>query len=436
MKPSSLTRILRMELPLWLVVPLLMLVLFMGMGGGYVGAGSTDTTTTCPESPEVCEEFSIFWDVWQLASDEFVIPEAVDPEQMTEGAINGMLDSLGDPGHTRYLSADAAKKWDESLTGEFEGIGAYLGMREGHATVIAPIKGSPAEAAGLQSGDVIIKVDNVETDGWTIDEVVAHVRGPKGTSVVLTIRRPEHPAPMDITVERDTIDVPSVDWTMLNDDVAFIALSTFSHGSSDEMLTAVQQAQAQGATRIIFDLRNNLGGFVHEAVAIAGLFLPQNSVVLVEEDRSDNRIPTRTNTPPIAPDIPMVVLVNQFTASSAEIVSGALQDAGRAELVGVGTVGTGTVLTTYELEEGAKLLLGTIQWLTPNGRSIHNQGIAPDEEVIMPIDVYPLSPLNAEDMTMEELQESEDEQLLRALELVQQPPQPASSDTFDSSLAN
>lgn len=391
------------------------MMLIFGMGGGLITAQLLTPATSCPESPEVCAQFEVFWQSWDIASNRFVDAEAVDPQRMTEGAINGMLDSLGDRGHTRYLSAEDARRWAESLAGEFEGIGAYIDVRDGQTIIVAPIEGSPAEQAGLQPDDAILRVDGVSTDGWSIEELSTRVRGPRGTSVTLTIGRAGQFEPFDVTITRANIEVPNVTWRMLPDSVALIRLNSFGARAADEMQQALTEAQAQGAQALVFDLRYNPGGLVNEAIAIAGQFLPPDTTVLLEEDRNGNRTPSKTTGAGVARDIPMVVLVDQNTASSAEILSGALQDAGRARVVGVTTVGTGTVLRTYNIQGGGQLLLGTTQWLTPSGRLIRQQGITPDVIVALPPGGQPLSPANAARLSAEALRESEDAQLLEAL---------------------
>jgi carboxyl-terminal processing protease len=408
----------RAQVPLWVVIPFFAFTLVFGMGGGFAGAQMLVPATECPDSPEVCAEFADFWRVWDLASQNFVEPEAIVPRQMIDGAINGMLNSLGDQGHTRYLSAEDAEQWAESISGSFEGIGAYIDIREGQPVIVAPIEGSPAEAAGLQAGDLILEVDGEDTTNWTIEELVANVRGPEGTTVTLTVLHPGETAPVDIEVERDQVEVPSVSWTMLPDDIAFVRLTSFAQRSSNEMEEALTEAQEAGAQGLVLDLRDNPGGLVHEAIDIAGQFLPEGTTVLLEEDRSGERTPSRTRREGVAQEIPMVVLVNFNTASSSEIVSGALQDFERAEVIGVPTTGTGTVLSTFRLDSGGQLLLGTSQWLTPDGRLIRNQGIKPDVEVMLPLDVPQVSPQSAREMSEEEITESGDEQLLTGLDMV------------------
>jgi carboxyl-terminal processing protease len=414
----------RAQMPVWLIAPFLGLALVSGMFGGTVLAQQLTPARECPAAPDVCEQFTVFWQVWDLASENFVEAEAVVPERMIEGAVQGMLDSLGDQGHTRFLSADDAERWAESISGSFEGIGAYIDVRDGQTIIVAPIEGSPAEAAGIRAGDIIIAVDGEDTSGWTIEELVTNVRGPEGTTVVLTVIHLDQTAPVDIEVERAEVEVPSVSWTMLPDDIAediaYVRLNSFAQRSADELERALSEAQAEGAEGIILDLRDNPGGLVNEALGVAGQFLPEGTTVLLEERRSGERTPSRTRAEGVAQDVPLVVLVNFNTASSSEIISGALQDEGRAMVVGVPTVGTGTVLSTFSLDNGSQLLLGTSQWLTPDGRLIRNQGITPDIEVLLSADAQQLSPTTIQSLSNEEIEESGDEQFFEAVRVLEE----------------
>lgn len=419
MEPSSKPLLLRafdVRLPIWLVIPLLAVMTIGGAAIGFLGGIALTPATNCPASEEACDEFWVFWQTWDHVDRNFFDPTAVDPKRMTEGAIRGMLDSLGDQGHTRFLSADEAQQWLESLSAEFEGIGAYVDVRDGQALIVAPIEGSPAEAAGIKAGDIILKVNDKDTNGWTIEELVSNVRGPKGSEVRLTIMREGEDEPLDVTVRRDTVEIPSVTWAMLPDNVALVRLNSFTQRAAEEMRLALREAQDQGAQGIVLDLRSNPGGLVNEAVGIASQFLREGTVVLLEEDRTGRRTPTTTSGGGVALDIPLVVLVDTNTASSSEILSGAFQDANRAIVIGETTIGTGTVLTSYTLQDGAQLLLGTSQWLTPDGRVIRRQGITPDIEVTIPEGGAYLSPSEARDLSMSEIEEYQDTQVLRALE--------------------
>lgn len=427
MMQRAVLRFFQAQLPVWVILPYLGLAFLIGLGGSFLFQMSGGSAlarqlfpaTECPASPEICADFAVFWQVWDLANNNFVEPDAVVPERMIEEAISGMLDSLGDQGHTRFLSAEAAERWQESISASFEGIGAYIDVRDEQTVIVRPIEGSPAEAAGILAGDVIVAVDGEDTTGWTVEQLVAQVRGPQGTTVVLSVIHPGEVTPVDIEVRRDTVEIPSVTWSMLPGDVAFVRLRSFSQRSSNELEEALIEAQQQGAQALVFDLRDNPGGLVNEALGVAGQFLPRGTTVLLEENRSGERIPSKTTTEGVAQDIPMVVLVNLNTASSSEIVSGALQDTGRAQVIGVPTTGTGTVLTTYQLQDGARLLLGTSQWLTPDGRLIRNQGITPDIEVALDPEAQQLLPADAAELSPEELQQSQDVQLLEALKQVE-----------------
>ncbi len=410
--------ILRVRLPLWAVAILLGITLAIGMGGGLLGSLLFNRPApACPESQDVCERFAVFWEAWELARERYVEPEAADAEAMTAGAVNGMLDTLGDNGHTRFMTAEEAREWDEQLRGSFEGIGAYIDVRDGRTMIVEPIEGSPAEAAGLRAGDQILAVDGVSTNGWTVSDLQRAVKGPRGTEVTLTVLHPDAEQPVDITITRDEVVVPSVSWRLLANGIALIRLSSFDNDAGRELKAALREAKSQGASAVILDLRNNPGGLLDQAVEVASQFLPEGTTVLLEEDREGRREATRARRGGVALDLPLVVLVNEASASSSEIVSGALQAAGRATLVGETTYGTGTVLTPYRLSDGSRLLLGTQEWLTPDGRQIRGQGIVPDERVSMPVDVAPLSPAAAAELDLDALRESEDVQLARAIEL-------------------
>jgi carboxyl-terminal processing protease len=405
----------RVRMPLVLVAPALLVALVLGVGGGYwLGA---QRNQSCPESAEVCEEFALFWQAWELASDNFVDAEAIDAQRMTEGAIVGMLDSLGDRNHTRFLSAEASQRWRESLSGSFEGVGATLNIPADLPVpvIVATLEGSPAEQAGVQAGDLLLKVNGESTEGKTIEEIVAQVRGTAGTTVTLTVQHEGEQLPLDLTVTRARLSVPNVSWTLLPNKVAYVHLVQFAENSSDQLREALTEAKAQGATGIVLDLRNNPGGLVHEAVAVASEFLAPGQTIFLQEDRAGTQQPYAAQGEGLARDLPLVVLVNENSASSAEIVSGALQANDRASVIGVPTAGTGTVLTPYDMEGGAQLLLGTQQWLTPDGEVIKGQGITPDELVTLDLEAELLSPRDARDLSAQEIDASSDAQLVAGL---------------------
>lgn len=399
------------------MLPILGLTLALGLGGGYFSA--LRLTSPCPQSQEVCSSFANFWKAWDLASTYYVDPSAIQPQKMIDGAISGMLDSLGDRNHTRYLPPDIASREREALSGRFEGIGAYLAVRDGQPLITQPIEGSPAERAGLRSGDLILKVNGEDVRGATVDEVRTRVIGPKGTTVTLTIQHEGENLPIDVSITREEIDFPSVTWRKLADNVALVRLTQFTERSTDEMTRALTDAKAQGATAIVLDLRNNNGGLVSTLIGVASQFLPPDTTVLLEQDRSGDRKPYKTGEGGLAIDTPLVVLVNDNTASAGEILAGALQDAGRARVIGLPTFGTATVLRTFDLNGGAQVRIGTTQWLTPKGSVVRDKGITPDEIVTLAPDVTPLTPAEAARLDAPALLKSEDTQLARGIKIVE-----------------
>lgn len=356
-----------------------------------------------------------------VIQDNFVIREATTDEQLQVGALTGMVDVLGDTGHSRFLTPSMVEEQNNYIAGEFEGIGAYVEMRDGFVTIVSPIDNSPAQAAGILPGDIVTAVDGRDVAGLALQEVVDMILGPAGTPVTLTLFRPENGEELTLTLERARIELQNVTWTLLpGTTLAQIRIAGFSADVGDDLDAAIEAAQDQGATGLILDLRNNPGGLLHEAVNVAGLFLPDDTVVVlrqdadgdVREERSNNDAPT---------GLPLVVLINQGSASASEIVSGALQDHGRATLVGETTFGTGTVLNEFGLSDGSAILLATEQWLTPDGRVIWREGIVPDEMVALNGPVQLLVPETAGDLTADEVAASEDTQVARAIEILSAP---------------
>ena len=409
----------RTYLPLWLTLLLMLFALIGGGGGGLlVGVMLNRSPAGCPEQPAVCEEFTVFWEAWSLARQRYVDAEAADPKAMTAGAINGMIDSLGDQGHTRFLTALEAGRWEAMLQREhFDGIGAFIDVRDGQALIVNPIEGSPAEEAGLRPGDLILAVDGESTSGWSAEQLQGRIRGPRGTTVTLRILHPNGDLPVEVTLTRAALQLPSVSWQMLPNQLALVRLFAFNQEAGRELREVLTRAQSQGARAVILDLRDNPGGLLDEAIEVASQFLPSGTTILIEESRSGLRQERPARSGGVALNTPLLLLINGNSASSSEIVAGALQAAGRATLVGETTVGTGTVLTPFVLSDGSRLLLGTQQWLTPDGRLIRGQGIEPDEQVTLPPEGRPLLPSEAARLTLEALRDSGDTQLVRAIEL-------------------
>ncbi len=413
------SRLIQFRLPFWLVSLLLVFTLAAGMSSGvWLGVLlNRAPAAPCPDTAEVCADFAVFWDVWQLARERYVDPNAADPARMLEGAVDGMLATLGDEGHTRFLTAAEAAQWQESLSGAFEGIGIYVGQRNGALLILALIEGSPAASAGLRAGDQIRAVDGVAVDGWSVDDLVARVRGPSGTTVTLEVSRRESDR-LQFTITRAKITAPSVTWAMLPNQIALVRISSFDEQAARGVRDALTAAQAAGAQKLILDLRNNPGGLLSALITIAGEFLPANTAVLIERNRDGSQRVTTTRAAGIAQELPLVVLINGGSASAAEILAGALQDAGRAVLVGETTVGTGTVLTPFRLSGGAQLLLGTQEWRTPAGRQIRGKGVEPDRVVPQPLEAPILWPAELRELDPAALPTIDDVQLLTAIAIL------------------
>jgi len=409
-------RVITWRPPLWLVVVLMGATLALGTGAGYVqGAANTGT---CTESAEICAKFSNFWTVWNIAEERFLDPEAIEPDQMIAGAINGMLDTLNDQGHTRYNTAEQFQREQESQRGNYQGIGAYVNEEGGVPVIVAPIEGSPAEAAGVQAGDVILRIDGESTEGLTIDDVVRRIRGEPGSQVTIEVRHLGEEASVELTITRAAINVPAVTWRMLPGNVAHIRLSQFSEKAKPEMQRALADAKAQGATKLILDLRNNPGGLLEQAIGVTSQFLPEGKTVLRVRDRDGTEEVYNANEANPETELPMVVLINTGSASSSEIFAGALQDHDRATIIGLQTIGLGTVISPVQLDDGSAVYIGIAEWLTPDGRELRHQGVAPDIKVALPNGVRPLTPSTAKDLTEDEILQTEDTQLRRALSVL------------------
>ncbi len=347
--------------------------------GEVAGPSYTNASNSIADQPG----FDTLQQVWDLIHDEFVDSNEVDDQELLYGAARGMVQSLGDTGHSSFLDPDEATAFRASLSGELIGLGISIEYQDGEPVIVAPIKNSPAEEAGLLPGDVIVEIDGIPTLGMTDAEVTTHLRGEAGTPVTLTIERDGASDLLKITVVRARIDLDPVTWAMLPDGVALVQFHEFSSGSGDELNKALKEIVATGdVTGIVLDLRNNPGGLVSEAITVAGQFMPEGSAVYIQEERDGKQSTIRSiGNDGAAQDLPIVVLVNRASASAAEMIAGSLRDNGRAQLVGERTYGTGTVVSTFNLDGGSALALGTSFWKTPDGDLAWKVGLVPDVEV-------------------------------------------------------
>jgi carboxyl-terminal processing protease len=357
---------------------------------------------------------ALYAEALDTVRDDYVDQGAIDPKKQTYGAIEGMLKTLGDEGHTRFLTPEERKQNDQDLSGLYEGIGIEIVNKGDKVVVVAPIDGSPADRAGFESGDVLVAVNGKSVRDDELSEVIDKIKGPEGTRVEVTVQRGQQERKFDL--QRAEIKVQIVSWALIPDtDVAYVYLSSFSDNSAEELRKAFEEARAAGARRFILDLRDNPGGRLDQAVEIAGYFLKPDSVVYIRKDASGEREEIKVKGDPESTDAPLAVLVNKGSASSSEILAGALRDNGRATVIGETTFGTGTVLSEFVLDDGSSILLGVAEWLTPDGDFIRDTGITPDVKVPLEEGTEPLTPTEVRNLSREEVLKK-DAQLREAYE--------------------
>jgi carboxyl-terminal processing protease len=348
--------------------------------------------------PESGTAFDLFWEAWDLIQQDYY-GDLPSEEKMTYGAIRGALNTLDDP-NTGFVEPDIAAINRENASGSFEGIGAYITMRDNRLVIVNTFEGQPAEQAGLRRGDIVLQVDDTPIENMSIYEAITLIRGPAGTPVRLTILR-EAEEPFEVNITRVSIDIPLVESAILEDGIAYVQLYQFNSDASVKLGDALEEILRENPRGLILDLRGNPGGFLNEAILTAGLFLPEGKAVLMERLKDGTERKFETSDAPVAPDIEMVVLVDGGSASASEIVAGALQDYDRAALVGEKTFGKGSVQLLHELSNGAELRVTIARFFTPNDRAIHGEGLEPDIEVAL---------------TQEDVEADLDPQLDRAIE--------------------
>jgi len=393
------------------VLGLIILVLFVFALGWNVGANQVRQNG---DSYRIEKEISrkggsdkvdmqLFWDVWSLLAGKYVDPQALDYKQMVYGAIRGMVFSLEDP-YTTFLTPKENKEFQESLEGTLEGIGAELTFRNNLITVVSPLKNSPAKRAGIQPEDIILKIDGVDVEEYSFEQAVMKIRGPKGTMVTLTIGRKGHEGPFDITITRETINISSVEWEMI-DDIALIELNQFGNKTNKEFNRVISELLSKRPKGIVLDLRYNGGGYLDGAVDIVSEFIEKGKVVSVKKRNPEEDEVIYANGKARLASIPLVVLINRGSASAAEIVAGAIQDYDRGIVIGETSFGKGTVQEVENLIDGSSLRITVAKWFTPSNRNISEVGIEPN--III-------------ERTVENFEAKEDPQLEAALEHLKQ----------------
>lgn len=380
-------------------IALSIFILLVFGGGFFIGKLSV----TCPVCPPQDVDLSLLWETWNKLEEKYVDPSALDKQNMIYGAVSGMVDSLEDP-YTMFFTPEKTEKFLEDVRGRFEGVGMEVGIRKGRLQVIAPLKGTPAQKAGLRAGDIIMKVEDTTTLDMSLEEAVSLIRGPKGTTVTLSILRNDWESSQEFKIKRDLIEVPSLAWEMKEGNIAYIDISHFSEKADSEFSKAALEILNSPAEKIILDLRNNPGGYLEISQDVAGWFLEKGNTVVIEDfGNGEGEIIYKAEGNSKLLSYPLVILINQGSASASEILASAIRDNRGVKLVGETSFGKGSVQELISLREEASLKVTVAKWLTPERKQITEQGLEPDIEV---------------EMTEEDYSQNRDPQLERAIELL------------------
>jgi carboxyl-terminal processing protease len=396
-----------------LIIPAIIILAVLIFGGGFYLGNSERVIPTPSDTiiinrelgqPEAID-FSLFWQVLKKIEEEYVDSKKIDYQKILYGAISGMTESLDDP-YTVFMEPQKTKDFVESVEsgGSFEGVGMELGIKGEILTVVAPLEGTPAARAGIKAGDKILKIDDTPTDNLLVEEAVSLIRGKRGTKVVLTISRKGFKEPKEITLIRETIQVPIVKWELKNDNIAYIKIYQFTGNLPDKFQDIASAIIKSKSQKIILDLRNNPGGYLEVAADIASWFLPRGEVVAIEDfGKEETQKKYRSDGYKGFQDFSVVVLINKGSASASEIVAGALRDIKNIKLVGETSFGKGSVQSLERFKDGASLKITIAKWLTPSGISISDEGLKPDIEI---------------ELTDEDYDADRDPQLDKAIELL------------------
>lgn len=390
------------------LISLLVVGFFAYEGGvqkGYQEAlGTPPCQITNENEPEVKGvDFSVFWEAWRRTEDAFLEKDKVDYQKMVYGAVSGMIEALGDP-YTVFFDPEKTKEFEQELAGTYEGVGMEVAIKDGQLTVVAPLEGTPAQTAGVRAGDKILKIDNVWTEGVTIDEAVRIIKGPRGTEVVLLIERKDWLQPKEIKIRRELIIIPTLEWELKGGNIALIKIFQFNQLLDSQFPKTAEKILSSSTRKIILDLRNNPGGYLEVAQKVAGFFLEIDEVVALQDSgQEEERKVYKSQGPSFFSNYPMVVLINEGSASGAEILAGSLRDNRQIKLIGVTSFGKGSVQKPVNLSDGSSLKVTIAKWLTPKGISIESKGLEPDIKV---------------ELTEDDFEQKRDPQLDKALEIL------------------
>lgn len=379
-------------------------IIFIAASFGF-GFWAGKLQAICPFCAPGDVDLSLFWQAYYKLQEKFVSPEKIDQQKIIYGAISGMIKTLSDP-YTVFLNPEEAQKFEKELSGFFEGIGMEIGIKKDQLTIISPIEGTPAQQSGLRAGDKILKINDKDTFDLSIEEAVTLIRGPKGTEVILTIFRNGWDKPKEFKITRDIIKIPTLEWKLIDNDIAYLHIYQFNQVLTSDFIKAAVEILNSPAKKIIIDLRNNPGGYLDISVDVAGWFLEKNNVVAIEDfgANKDQTIYKNERRGDFS-QYPIVVLINQGTASASEIMAGALRDNRNIKLIGEKSFGKGSVQEMVDLRGGSEIKITIAKWLTPKGTSISDTGLEPDIKI---------------ERTEKDYEENKDPQLEKAIEIVKE----------------
>jgi len=389
------------------VVLLVAVFFFLGIFVGFNNRPEIEKVTglSNKEIQIVTEaDFSPFWKVWNTINEKYPKTDKITDQERVYGAISGLVGSLNDP-YSVFFSPDEAKSFEDEIAGNFSGIGMEVGIKDKVLTVIAPLKDTPAYRANIKPGDKILKIDKTVTSGLSIEQAIKLIRGEKGTTVTLTIFREGNKDPLEIKIERDIINIPTLDTELRKDGIFVIKLYSFSANSANLFRNAMKEFAQSGTDKLLLDLRGNPGGYLDSAVDMASWFLPAGLTVVTEDYGNDKEPEVfRSRGYNIFNDkLKFVILIDSGSASASEILAGAMQDHGRAKLVGEKSFGKGSVQEAIKVTPDTLLKITVAKWLTPNGNLIAEVGLTPDYEV---------------EITKKDSEDKKDLQLGKAVELL------------------